>query len=676
MLLALTGRRLRDRGYIVDTASSGAEALRILGEAPHAYGIVLLDVMMPGLDGIATLQAIRNLDATAYLPVVMLTARDDHRTTLEALRGGANDYVTKPADLQILSARMNVHLRLASTLEALRSSEERYSLAAEGANDGLWDWNIPSDQFRAARRWWSTLGLSEPEEGGVHLWLDRVHPEDRARVDRALDRHLNGRMPRLRVEHRLRGADGDWRWVLMRGTCRRNDDGIAVRMAGSITDLSEGRLHDPRTGLPRRDLLLDRIRTSLHSTEDGLRTAVITARLDGLEAVGRAFGTGVLDGVMAEVAARLQVAVDERSRGAQLRGAGHVSPSELAAVVAIEREEDAVRAARHILQALGRAVVLQNQTVRPRPRVGVALADPNEYVPASELLDRASAALAKASHERRGAPALYDAERHAAVTRRLELESDLADALREGTLEVHYQPVVDLPAGRTTGVEALVRWTHPQRGRIGPDEFIPVAEQTGLIGALGAYVLERACDQAAAWLASGRELDLAVNVSALEVADPEWVPRVRSILGRSGLPASALIIELTEGVFVEDPQTVGATLNAVRELGVRVALDDFGTGYSSLSYLRSLPFDFLKIDRSFVAGLPEGKDDRALIEGTLAMAAGFGLKVVAEGVETAAQAALLASMGCTLAQGWHFGKAVPGDEIEGPFESASPDLRL
>jgi PAS domain S-box-containing protein len=678
MLLALTGRRLRDKGFDVETCSSGEEALRRIEGEPDRFGIVLLDVMMPGLDGIETLQQIRALDQGAYLPVVMLTARDDPQTTLRALRCGANDYVSKPPDLGILFARMNVHLRLSRALVDLRASEERYSLAAEGANDGLWDWDVVDDRFRAARRWWGTLGLSRVEEGGIALWMDRVHPDDRRRVEQALDRHLKGRMPRLRVEHRLRGANDQWRWVLVRGSCRRTDQGDAVRMAGSITDLSEGRLHDPRTGLPRRDLLVDRIRASIEAPEGGLRTAVISARLEGLEAVARAFGTGAVDGVLAEVAGRLQDAVDDGGRAVLLRGAGHVTPSELAAVVACRREEDAVRAAQRILDALSRSIVLSDKTVRARPRVGVAIADPGEDIPAVDLLDRASAALARTTEGRRRSPTLYDPERHAAVTRRLQLETDLCDALRDGSLHVEYQPVVGLPHGNAVGVEALVRWNHPERGPLPPDEFVPLAEETGLIGALGAFVLEHACDQAAAWRAAGRAVHLAVNVSALEVADPEWVPRLRTILQRSGLPPTDLIIELTEGVFVQDPETVGATLEAVRQLGVRVALDDFGTGYASLSYLRSLPFDLLKIDRSFVAGLPGSDEDAALVEGTLAMAARFGLQVVAEGVETQAQADTLAAMGCQLAQGWHFGRPTSGDAVlnEGAQATVGADLRV
>ena len=307
--------------------------------------------------------------------------------------------------------------------------------------------------------------------------------------------------------------------------------------------------------------------------------------------------------------------------------------------------------------------MLSDKTVRARPRVGVAIADPGEDIPAVDLLDRASAALARTTEGRRRSPTLYDPERHAAVTRRLQLETDLCDALRDGSLHVEYQPVVGLPHGNAVGVEALVRWNHPERGPLPPDEFVPLAEETGLIGALGAFVLEHACDQAAAWRAAGRAVHLAVNVSALEVADPEWVPRLRTILQRSGLPPTDLIIELTEGVFVQDPETVGATLEAVRQLGVRVALDDFGTGYASLSYLRSLPFDLLKIDRSFVQRMTPNTVPK-VVESIIALGRSLGHKVTAEGIETVEQADQLRALGCDHAQGFFFARPLDPDDAE------------
>ena len=662
MLLALMRRRLGDRGFEVVACSCGEEAVRRVSEEPGAFDLVLMDVMMPGISGIEALDQIRDLHPAAHLPVVMLTARDDQETTLRALRSGANDYVTKPPDLEILLARVAVQLRLSEALEALRSSEERYSLAAEGSNDALWDWQPEADRFTATSSWWASLGLADPGPGSLELWLRRVHPEDRTRVEDALDRHLEGQTTHLRIEHRLRSCDDDWRWVLVRGTSRRDPAGRAVRTAGSLTDLSEQHLHDPTTGLPLRQLLVDRIQSSLERQDTQGHTSVLVAQLDGVEAIARALGPEVRDGAVAE-AASILAGTPEQVRGVLVRGAGHVTPTGLAVVCFCRKEEDAVRLARRLDQALGAPVRIAGHSLRLRPRVGVAISDPSSPRPATTLLEWATAAARQSSEGASSTPVLYDPTRHEAACRRLELEAELASALGRAELHLEYQPVVRLPAGEVVGVEALARWSHPERGRIRPDEFVAIAEESGLIGPLGAFVLQTACDQAASWLAAGRPLDLAVNVSAREVIDPDWLPRLETTLARSGLPPERLTIELTEGVFLDTPRAAGATLDAVRALGVRVALDDFGTGYSSLSYLRSLPFDTLKIDRSFVAGLPGDEDGRALVEAVLAIAHHFGLEVVAEGVETRPQADLLAQLGCELAQGWHFGRPVTADRL-------------
>jgi len=661
MLLALMRRRLGDRGFDVVACSSGEQAVQNIEDRPDGFDLVLMDVMMPGISGIEALARIRDVHPAACLPVIMLTAREDQETTLEALRSGANDYVTKPPDLEILLARVAVQLQLVEALEALRSSEERYSLAAEGSYDALWDWQPDADRFAASAAWWAALGLADPGPGSLDLWLRRVHPEDRNRVEDALARHLDGQTTRLRIEHRLRTCDDDWRWVLVRGTSRRDSGGRAARMAGSLTDLSEQRLHDPTTGLPLRELLVDRVEASLERKARDGHTAVLSVQFKGLEGIARAWGPTVRDQAFSEGAALLDATARELP-GVALRGTGHVTPTELALVTLCRREEDAVRLARRLDEVLGAPVGVAGHSLRLRPRVGVAISDPGAPRTANELLEQA----ATASRQPAGvaaAPSLYDPNRHSDACRRLVLVAELATALSRSELHLEYQPVVRLPGGEVVGVEALARWNHPERGRVGPDEFVPIAEESGLIGALGTFVLQTGCAQAAAWLAAGYPLDLAVNVSAAELIEPEWLPRLESILARSGLPPERLTIELTEGVFLDQPNSAGTTLDAVRALGVQVALDDFGTGYSSLSYLRSLPFDLLKIDRSFVAGLPDDEDGRALVEAVLAIARRFHLEVVAEGVETLPQAQLLGSLGCSLAQGWHFGRPMTADRL-------------
>ena len=586
MLLALMRRRLGDRGFDVVACSSGEQAVQNIEDRPDGFDLVLMDVMMPGISGIEALARIRDVHPAACLPVIMLTAREDQETTLEALRSGANDYVTKPPDLEILLARVAVQLQLVEALEALRSSEERYSLAAEGSYDALWDWQPDADRFAASAAWWAALGLADPGPGSLDLWLRRVHPEDRNRVEDALARHLDGQTTRLRIEHRLRTCDDDWRWVLVRGTSRRDSGGRAARMAGSLTDLSEQRLHDPTTGLPLRELLVDRVEASLERKARDGHTAVLSVQFKGLEGIARAWGPTVRDQAFSEGAALLDATARELP-GVALRGTGHVTPTELALVTLCRREEDAVRLARRLDEVLGAPVGVAGHSLRLRPRVGVAISDPGAPRTANELLEQA----ATASRQPAGvaaAPSLYDPNRHSdACRRRARADAGLPGAEPRAQRRDLGLQGGELGHGVEDAVDALV------------DAALQVLE--GLLGAL-----EEGRQRVTALVLGRLLLSLGAGEHVLDrlrdLALEELLAALDDVAQRGEREEALLLLlllvddlgerhgrEILAGAVVDDPH-VDATLHhvgdlvegdvarplGVVELAVGVALDDFG----------------------------------------------------------------------------------------------------
>jgi diguanylate cyclase (GGDEF)-like protein/PAS domain S-box-containing protein len=421
-------------------------------------------------------------------------------------------------------------------------------------------------------------------------------------------------------------------------------------------------LHDALTGLPNRTLLLDRIEMALaRSQRERTRVAVLFLDLDRLKVLNDSLGHHAGDDLLRAVGPRLAEVLRPSDTVARFGG------DEFAVLLgSIAAEADALQVAERIVSAFERPFMVAGEPRFGSASVGIVVTDPAVPRTAAELLSDADAAMYRAKERGRGGYELFDAGLRARITERMRLEQDLRRALETGDgLWVAYQPIWRLPQSRLSGVEALVRWDHPERGGIPPSEFIPVAEDSGLIVELGARVLREACRQTARLRAQTPNLTLTVNVSARQVADPEIVETVAEALADAGLPAEALGLEITERLLLEETPATGLTIVALQELGVRLILDDFGTGYSSLRYLQRYPLDGLKIDRAFVAGLgDDGDGDGAIVEAIVGMARALGMHVVPEGVETAGQLARLAAIGCDYAQGFHLARPLPADGLE------------
>jgi diguanylate cyclase (GGDEF)-like protein/PAS domain S-box-containing protein len=419
--------------------------------------------------------------------------------------------------------------------------------------------------------------------------------------------------------------------------------------------------HDGLTGLPNRNLLRQQTDEMLLHTRRGTeKIAAMVLGLDNFKAVNDTLGHGVGDKLLRGVAKRLRSTLREEDTLARLNS------DEFAIVQSgLVRPEDAALLARRLLQAIREPYLLDGHSVVIGASIGIAMA-PGDGDESEKLLKHADMALSRAKNASRGMFSFFEVGMDARAQSRRKLEIDLRDAIQRDMLRPYYQPLVDLASGRITGFEALVRWPHPERGMISPAEFIPVAEETGLINAVGALMLHRACADAALW---PDDVRVAVNLSPLQFGAGNLLSLVMDALKRSGLPAKRLELEITETLLLEKSGQVQATLHALRALGVRISMDDFGTGYSSLSYLRSFPFDKIKIDQSFVRDLGTNRDAQAIVRAIISLGAGLGVTITAEGVETESELSCLRAEGCHEGQGFLFSRARPNAEIIGLLEA-------
>ncbi|WP_051223239.1 putative bifunctional diguanylate cyclase/phosphodiesterase [Conexibacter woesei] len=440
----------------------------------------------------------------------------------------------------------------------------------------------------------------------------------------------------------------------------RSNEKARIGQTAARRALAHRATHDPLTGLPNRPAFVGQVERALDRRRDDAhaqgRVAVMFVDIDDFKLVNDSLGHGAGDRLLEAVAQRLTEALRPQDVVARFGG------DEFTVLVAdVIDEADARRVAERLAAALVPPIDLDGESRFVTASVGLAIGG-DGYGDADQLLQDADAAMYRAKANGKARCDTFDDSLRADAIRRLALESGLREALAHDELTLHYQPQVRLPDGLITGAEALIRWQHPDLGAVSPAEFIPMAERLGVIEEIGAWVVRTACAEAVAW---GRDdLEIAVNVSPRQLSTPEFADIVRDALARSGLDAHRLCLEVTETALLADVEAAHAMLARLRELGVLLAVDDFGVGHASLRHLRQLlPVDVLKIDKSFVDGLAEDREDAAIISAVVRLAEGLGLDCIAEGVETAEQAEALSAMGCSNAQGWHFARPMPAEAI-------------
>ena len=662
----ILSRLLLRNGYTVVAVASGSEALQRL--ASETFDTVLLDVVMPEMDGFECLRRIRQQHSVSELPVVIVTAEADRERIVAAFRAGANDYVTKPIDRDVTLARITAHAQLRQTLRALRASEERYALAAQGSNDGLWDWDVKAKEVYYSPRWKAMLGFENEAFG--HLpeeWVDRIHPDDRARFCGAMSGHFDAAVTHLECELRMLHRDGSYRWMLCRGVYVRGDDGRICRMAGSLTDITEGKVGDALTALPNRLLFVDRLERTIERAsrlQQGL-FAVLFLDLDNFKLINDSFGHQSGDRLLIEVARRLETCIRSSDVVARCESrttvARHAGDEFTILLESLNTADDADAVADRVIEAFVQPIELDTVRVFPTFSIGLAVGDANT-TSAEDLMREADTAMYHAKSLGRNRRCKFEIWMQQRATERLALEHDLRRALQAQEFVLHYQPIVHLQTRVITGFETLVRWQHPEKGLIPPLTFIRAAEDMGLIVPLGWWILEQSCQQAAAWQQQFAAYPLrviSVNCSVTQLYQPDFLERFQHLLRRTGVNPRGLCIEVTESTLMDRPDMIRPILVGLRDLGIQISIDDFGTGYSSLAYLHRFPLDTLKIDRSFVNTLQESAENVEIIRTIINLAHRLGLMVVAEGVETEQQWQTLTEFGATHAQGYLISRPLP-----------------
>lgn len=508
------------------------------------------------------------------------------------------------------------------------------------------------------------LGFTPEEMVGKDLY-QLSHSDDWKEIQAALSAAQRGRTNRTQL--RLRSSAGQYVWFEMLARPIYDATGSVVQFQTSLRDISERKafedqlahqaLHEPLTGLPNRNLFLDRLRHALsRARRSGGKVAVMFMDLDRFKIVNDSMGHEAGDRLIAAVARRVRSVVRDADTVARLGG------DEFGILLEFNiSPRDAEAVAERVLQELEPPFTFSGQEIYISASLGIAFTTPETEDP-EDLLRYADVAMYRAKGEGPGNYRIFDPEVDARATSRLAMETDLRQAIERGQLFNLYQPIVSLRSGRIEGLEALVRWEHPERGLVGPGEFIPVAEETGLIVPLGYLVMRRACEAMKAWesvVSDGRRLGVGVNLSTRQFEQPDLATYLLEILEETGTAPETLRIEITESELMRDTGRIAE----LKELGLKVVIDDFGTGYSSLAYLKHLQADSLKIDRSFVMGLGERPEDDAIVRTVLTLAGSLELEVTAEGIETESQLALLRDMGCGSGQGYYFSRPIPEDEV-------------
>ena len=781
---------LEESGYTVFDAASGPEALQMMRQV--SPDVILLDIVMPGMDGFATCAELRRLPESRHLPILMVTSLEDAETINRAYAVGATDYLPKPINGPLLRHHLRYVLRASRLFEELRQKEMRLAVAQRIARLGNWEWDAKSGELHCSAEALRIFGCQTAETaGGLALLLDRVHPEDRARVEDALDEALSNGIA-CDLDHRIRLPSGAVWHVQTQMEAVTDAYGRTIRLMGTVHDITERKLSeeklllvgkvfdhssemimitdanftiidvnsaccrltgyarqelidsdirvlqsspqdehffrhltqtldqhghwqgelwnrrkdgepfpalvaistvkaetgvishyvavasdisrlreteqrlqhmtqfDPLTDLPNRLLFHDRLEQALiHAVRNNGLVGVLLLDLDNFEEINDTLGYPAGDQVLQMVARRVSSRVRKSDSVARLG-----SDEFVVILRELNLNESGALVAQRILEVLNKPFALAGKEFYLTASIGLSLY-PDDGATGEELARKAGTAMYFAKRQGKNRYQFFSAEMNSRANERLLLKTGLRRALERREFLLHYQAKFDSQNGKLTGLEALVRWQHPERGLVPPLQFIPLAEETGLIVPLGEQVLYMACAQSREWRQRGfAPLPVAVNLSANQFRDNALVEVVARVLAETGLPAEALEVEITESALMLDTERALDTLCKFKAMGISIALDDFGTGYSSLSYLKRFPVDTLKIDYSFVKNIFLNAEDAAIVKAIIGMARSLKMKTIAEGVETEEQRVFLREQGCDEVQGYVAGMPSPAAEIE------------
>lgn len=653
-------------GVAVSVLAAARQAILQQGGIIALVEIVLTFILLSAIGFLLT----RNLGRLLEGSQAIAEGRLNHRIPEQ----GGDELARLARHFNRMAANLQARVaELEQTATRLQASEERYALAMRGANDGLWDWDIPRGQVYLSPRFCEIAGVdAQASDATPDFMVSLVHPDDQAAYRYRLTEHLEGRSTQFLSEHRLVGPDGQQRWVMIRGVAQRDEAGLPFRMAGSVSDVHQRKLaeaqlvhdalYDSLTGLPNRALFVEHLRSALGQLQ---RTpehqfAVLAINIERFRMVNDSFGHEAGDSLLV----RLGTALREPLRQGDV--AARVGGDQFAVLLnGIASPAEVLRLAERVRDHLARPVTVAGHILYPKAGVGLAFSE-GRIDDAESLLRDADNALNTARQRKDDGVAVFHASMHARVLNSLRLEADLRAALRGDGLTVHYQPIINLANGRISSLEALVRWPHPKEGMVPPGVFIELAETLDLIHELGMQVLDQVCLDVRRWRqrANGKAVPpVGINLSARQFARPDLAAEIIAAVRRNGVAPEWLRLEVTESLLVDPAGSANRVLRALREAGMPVLIDDFGTGFSALSYLHTIPCDVIKLDGSFVRSIGEDPRLRAIVRHSIELAHDLGMAAVAECIETPAQADLLRAMGCDFGQGFHYARPMAPEAL-------------
>jgi len=669
---------LSKAGFEVIEAENGREALDLF--QAHTPDLVLLDVLMPKMDGFQTCSAIRKMPEGQYAQILMVTGLDDSDSIEYAFEVGANDFVAKPLNWVMLGHRGRYMLRAGRAFHELNSSERRLAKTQELAKLGNWEFDLINNSFYCAPEACRLLGLDDKNQATYKDFLATIIPSERNQVKQQIDSAIQSNTS-FSIHYRVTLPGGVLHHILNRGEILFNENGSPEIVLGAVQDVTQLKhaeekirrlaFYDGLTGLANRMLFMDRLDYEITSAERNKKFfALLFLDLDQFKRINDTYGHYIGDLLLKNVSETLQKCI-RRSDTAS----GPITDNSDALIARlggdefiillpdISEPERAAIVAQRILHEMPRTHHLDGHDISVTTSIGISVY-PADGENSEELLKHADSAMYHAKETGRNNYQFYKESLNVAVLERFSLEQDIKAALKREEFLLYYQPQIDLISHKIIGAEALIRWVHPQKGMVPPDKFISIAEESGLIVDINKWVIQTACKQNRTWKNAGFDpIRIAVNLSGYHLAKQNIIQVIRDALREADLDAKYLEVEITENILMQDNEDTVLILQRMKDLGIQIALDDFGTGYSSLNYLTSFPVDVIKIDRSFVMGCPERKKNLVIIKAIIAMGHSLGMKIVAEGIETEEQLALLKGFAADEGQGYYFSRPVPQDEF-------------
>jgi len=699
---------LSDQHYELYYTSNGQDVMNYLDV--FQPDVILLDVMMPEEDGIEVCKRLKALPKWQSIPIIMVTALTAKEDLARCLTAGADDFISKPVNSIELKARINSMLRIkhqydqlqtslkrqavleAEKLELLESRnielekqvEERTAALNTTANQYITLANLaPVGIFRCDtdkncvyvnQRWCDIAGITL-EEVAKQGWLKAVHPDDQDTIIYEWNIANQENLP-FNLEYRFLWADQTVKWVFGQAVAERNAHGHITGYLNTITDISElkkaqelifyNAFHDSLTDLPNRRALMEKLKLAINRAkrDETYNYAVLFLDLDRFKVINDSLGHLAGDQLVRKIAQKLKIHLRKVDFLARLGGDEFVIlVEEMASIQSI------INITESILKAFETPLMFKDYEMFITMSIGIVFAT-KEYSKPEDLLRDADLAMYRAKVHGRSSYKIFDAEMHTQAVNRLTLENELHKALERQEFIVYYQPIMDIHSHLLMGFEGLVRWQHPTRGFISPQEFVSLAEETGLIVQIDRWMLHTACQQLASWkteFANHFPLKMSINLSVKDLRQASFLDNIDQMLAETGLDGDSITLEITESMLIEKIQDTIDLLDQLKARKIKISIDDFGTGYSSLNYLHCLPADNLKIDRSFVAQMLEGNRNYQIVSTIIALSNELGLSVIAEGIETPHQLQWLKQLGCEFGQGYLFSKPLPAKEIETKF---------